>query len=143
MSAINTKIKEMRLSRGLTLLQVANYLGVQEATVQRYESGNIKNIKHETICKLAELFACDPSYLMGWSSTSISNSQNASNIQNSAVVQGNNATTLIVRNGNTQERELSDDESELLRIFALLTSRARHELMQHAFELEEKQNGGQ
>ena len=67
MATVNDRIKEMRKRKGLTLLEVAEYLGVQEATVQRYESGNIKNLKHETICKLAELFGCDPQYLLGWS----------------------------------------------------------------------------
>lgn len=67
MSTLNDRIKEMRKRKGLTLLEVAEYLGVQEATVQRYESGNIKNLKHETICKLADLFGCDPQYLVGWS----------------------------------------------------------------------------
>lgn len=67
MATLNERIKEMRKKKGLTLLEVAEYLGVQEATVQRYESGNIKNLKHETICKLAELFGCDPRYLVGWS----------------------------------------------------------------------------
>lgn len=66
MSALNDRIKEMRKKKGLTLLEVAEYLGVKEATVQRYESGSIKNLKHETICKLADLFGCDPRYLMGW-----------------------------------------------------------------------------
>ena len=66
MSELSVRIKEMRKKRRLTLLEVAEYLGVKEATAQRYESGSIKNIKHETICKLAELFDCDPRYLMGW-----------------------------------------------------------------------------
>ena len=66
MAEINERIKKMRKKRNLTLLEVAGYLGVKEATAQRYESGNIKNIKHDTICKLAELFDCDPMYLMGW-----------------------------------------------------------------------------
>ncbi len=66
MSTINERIKERRLSQGLTLLDVAEFLAVKEATAQRYESGDIKNIKHETIAKLAELFKCTPAYLMGW-----------------------------------------------------------------------------
>ena len=70
MSTLNDRIKEMRKKKGLTLLEVAEYLGVQEATVQRYESGNIKNLKHETICKLADLFGCDPQYLVGWTENS-------------------------------------------------------------------------
>lgn len=67
MSTLNDRIKEMRKKNRLTLLEVAEYLGVKEATVQRYESGSIKNLKHETICKLADLFGCDPRYLVGWS----------------------------------------------------------------------------
>ena len=62
----------------------------------------------------------------------------ASNIHNSAVVQGNNATTLIVRNGGVHERELSEEEIELLRIFEMLDVKARHSLMAAAWELEEK-----
>lgn len=66
MGILNDRIKEMRTKRGLTLAYVAEQLGIKEATMQRYESGEIKNIKHETITKLAEIFDCTPSYLMGW-----------------------------------------------------------------------------
>jgi Predicted transcriptional regulator len=66
MAILNEHIKEMRLKRGFTLIQVAELLGVKEATIQRYESGEIKNIKHEYIAKLAEIFNCSPAYLMGW-----------------------------------------------------------------------------
>ncbi len=67
MAVLNDRIKERRIASGLTLLQVADKLGVKEATVQRYESGEIKNIKHETIAELADIFNCSPEYLMGWS----------------------------------------------------------------------------
>lgn len=66
MSILNERIKERRLELGLTLLEVAEQLGVKEATMQRYESGQIKNIKHETIVALADIFKCTPAYLMGW-----------------------------------------------------------------------------
>jgi transcriptional regulator with XRE-family HTH domain len=66
MAILNERIKERRTSLDLTLVQVAEYLGVKEATVQRYESGDIKNIKHETIAELAKIFNCTPAYLMGW-----------------------------------------------------------------------------
>ena len=39
MAEINDRIKERRLAAGKTLLEVAEYLGVKEATAQRYESG--------------------------------------------------------------------------------------------------------
>lgn len=66
MSILNDRIKQRRLSLNLTLLYVAECLGVKEATAQRYESGEIKNIKHETIVRLAEILNCSPAYLMGW-----------------------------------------------------------------------------
>ena len=66
MSIINERIKQQRIKQGLTLLQVANALGVKEATAQRYESGEIKNIKYETIEMLSNILNCHPCYLMGW-----------------------------------------------------------------------------
>ena len=50
----------------MTLLEVAGLLGVKEATVQRYESGEIKNLKQHTIARLSEIFNTTPAYLMGW-----------------------------------------------------------------------------
>ncbi len=39
---LNERIKEMRTLKNMTLLEVAEILGVKEATMQRYESGEIK-----------------------------------------------------------------------------------------------------
>ena len=66
MATLQERIKERRNEQGFTLLDLANILGVKEATVQRYESGEIKNIKHETVVKLADILNCSPQYLMGW-----------------------------------------------------------------------------
>lgn len=68
-----SRIKEIRKKKGMTLLQVAERLGVSESTVQRYESGNIKNLKYETMVALSNLFGCSPSYLMGWDESNNSN----------------------------------------------------------------------
>lgn len=141
MAEINEKIKEMRLKNNLTLLAVAEHLGVKEATAQRYESGAIKNIKYEVILKLAELFKCEPCYLMGWGDDVKTNEASHSTITNSAVVQGNNATTLIVKNGGAQERELSDQAVELLRIFETLSVREQTDLLSFAFQLEARHEG--
>lgn len=66
MATLQERIKERRTNLGLTLLEIAEQLNVKEATVQRYESGEIKNIKHETIVELAKILKCSPQYLMGW-----------------------------------------------------------------------------
>ena len=67
MTKLQERMKERRIALNMTLLEVADKIGVKEATVQRYESGEIKNVKHETIVALAKLFQCSPQYLMGWS----------------------------------------------------------------------------
>ncbi|NMM62353.1 helix-turn-helix transcriptional regulator [Clostridium sp. P21] len=63
---MNEKIKNRREELGFTLQEVGDYLGVSKATVQRYESGEIKNLKLESIEKLATILKVSPSYLMGW-----------------------------------------------------------------------------
>lgn len=64
--ALSDVIKARRKALGLTLLEIANRVGVAEATVQRWESGAIKNIRYERIIKLAEVLETTPSALMGW-----------------------------------------------------------------------------
>lgn len=66
MATLQERIKERRTEKGFTLLDLADAIGVKEATMQRYESGEIKNVKHETVVKLAEILNCSPQYLMGW-----------------------------------------------------------------------------
>lgn len=46
-------LKTQRKKLGLTLADIAEAMGVSEATVQRWESGNIKNIRQERIASLA------------------------------------------------------------------------------------------
>lgn len=74
MGILNDRIKYRHQQLGYTLLYIADQLGVKEATVQRYESGDIKNIKHETVVSIAEILRCDPAYLMGWQESPISSS---------------------------------------------------------------------
>lgn len=66
MATLQERIKERRTEKGFTLLELADAIGVKEATIQRYESGEIKNVKHETVVRLAEILGCSPQYLMGW-----------------------------------------------------------------------------
>ena len=66
MSELSSVLKQRRKELGLTLAQIADAMGVAEATVQRWESGNIKSIRHEKISKLAEILMVSPSALMGW-----------------------------------------------------------------------------
>ena len=66
MAIWNERIREKRKESGITLAQIAEKLGVAEATAQRYESGNIKSIPYEHMCAYGEILHCSPCYLMGW-----------------------------------------------------------------------------
>ena len=66
MNGLSTVLKQRRKELGLTLAQIADRMGVAEATVQRWESGNIKSVRHDKIVKLAEVLGVNPASLMGW-----------------------------------------------------------------------------
>lgn len=59
-------IKERRQQLGLTMKEVADAVGVSEATVSRWESGDIENMRRDKIAKLAEALKISPAVLMGW-----------------------------------------------------------------------------
>lgn len=60
------RIKARRLELGMTLEELGNKIGVKKATIQRYESGKIKNLKRKTIMQIAKALETTPAYLMGW-----------------------------------------------------------------------------
>ena len=76
MSIWNERIHERRIEKGITLAQVAEKLGVTEATAQRYECGSIKSIPYDCMCAYGELLNCSPAYLMGWEENSSVNANN-------------------------------------------------------------------
>lgn len=56
-----TKLKKIRLYKGLTQKEVAIIVGISERTLQAYEQGkrSIKKASIESILKLAELYEID------------------------------------------------------------------------------------
>lgn len=60
------RLKKSRENKHMTLAELGEKIGRSEATVQRYESGNIKNLKNDTIQQIADALDVSPAYLMGW-----------------------------------------------------------------------------
>jgi HTH-type transcriptional regulator, cell division transcriptional repressor len=60
------RLKQIREEKGFTLAHLGTLIGVSEATIQRYESGEIKNPKHERIVALAAALGVKEGTLMGW-----------------------------------------------------------------------------
>lgn len=59
-ATIGRKIKELRLSNDLTQEQLGKILGVNKSAVQKYEAGDVKNLKRETIVTLCNHFRVYP-----------------------------------------------------------------------------------
>lgn len=60
------RLKQLRKEQGLTLKEVADAVGVEKATVFKWERGIIVNVRHDKIHMLAKLFNVTPTFLLGW-----------------------------------------------------------------------------
>ena len=58
-------LRTRRKALGLTLEEIAQATGVTRATVQRWESGGIRNVRYDKLSKLAKILEVTPAYLMG------------------------------------------------------------------------------
>ena len=61
-------IKARRKELGITLEEICDYVGVSKATVQRWETGSISNMRRDRIKKLSEILQLDPHQLIADSS---------------------------------------------------------------------------
>lgn len=59
------RIRMMRKECGLTQGELAQKLGLKDSAVAKYENGRVENIKRSTIQKMADIFGCSPTYLLG------------------------------------------------------------------------------
>ena len=66
---ISEKLKIRRKELDLTMLEVAQKTGVSEATVSRWESGDIANMRRDKIVLLARALQVSPAFIMGWDET--------------------------------------------------------------------------
>ena len=142
-SEFGKRLRSLRVERGYSMdtfcerYNEATKQKLSKSTVSRWEN-NTQEPMLSTVASIADFFGVTSLWLLGETDD---RSCSATNIQNSAVVQGNNATTLIVRNGKEGEMALSDMESELLHIFQSLSVRGQTRLLTRAFELESEEKG--
>lgn len=63
---INEIIKQRRMDLGLTMKAVADRVGVTEATVSRWESGDIANMRRDKIYALSKVLGISPMVILGY-----------------------------------------------------------------------------
>lgn len=62
----NDIIRTRRLELEMTMKELAQKVGVSEATISRWESGDIANMKRDKIAALARALEVPPAVLMDW-----------------------------------------------------------------------------
>lgn len=62
-------IKQRRQALGLTMKELAQKVGVSEATISRWESGNIASMKQTKIALLAQVLDVSPAILVSGETT--------------------------------------------------------------------------
>ncbi len=62
----NELIKSRRVELEMTMKELSRLVGVSEATISRWESGDIANMKRDKIAALARALDVSPSVLMNW-----------------------------------------------------------------------------
>ena len=107
MPELSTILRRRRQELGLTLAQIADKMNVAEATVQRWESGNIKSVRHEKIVRLAEILGVTPAQLVGWEENDTKPAAPSHSNQNIIRIAG--------RDGSYEERVLSDEQLTALK----------------------------
>jgi transcriptional regulator with XRE-family HTH domain len=58
------RIKELRITNGYTQEELGKILGVKKSAIQKYENGDVENIKRSRIKLLADALSVTPSYIM-------------------------------------------------------------------------------
>ena len=66
MRKINENIYSLRKQQNMSLEELGKKIGTSRQTIQRYESGEIKNIPYNKICSLADALGVSPAHLMGF-----------------------------------------------------------------------------
>lgn len=63
---IGERIKDMRISKGISQIELANKTNSSKQTIYKYENGIVTNIPSDKLESIANVLGCTPAYLMGW-----------------------------------------------------------------------------
>ncbi len=63
---IGKLIHDRRIELGMTMKELGEKCDISEATISRYESGNIKNMRRDVVAALAKALQINPKVLMDW-----------------------------------------------------------------------------
>ena len=95
----NEIIKSRRLKLNKTLEDIAGICKVSKATVQRWESGEIKNVRRDKIANLAIALDTSPEFLLGWNNEVELKEGFSKRLDNALKAKGISQSELVKRTG--------------------------------------------
>jgi len=119
MSNMGERIRMLRESLHMTQEELGEKIGVKKAAVNKYETGDVENIKRSSLFVMAELFGVSPSYLLGW--------DGAKTIEDSAVEN--------VQIDELIEKAYGGKTVELVRIFQQLNNEGKQKVCDFVSDL--------
>lgn len=118
-------IKNRRLELKLTLEEVAERVGVTKATVQRWESGLIENMRRDKIALLAKALNTTPIFILG-----LDNNPNTNYGVNNGII-GNNNQNNNISNG----KPLTPIQNAIVTVCSALTEKQQSDVLSYATAL--------
>ena len=68
--SVGSRIKELRESRHMSQVALADKINVSKQTLYKYENDIITNVPSDKIEAIGDVFKVSPQYIMGWENTS-------------------------------------------------------------------------
>lgn len=112
MNNIIARIKKRRTDLDMSYQELAKKTGLSKSTLQRYETGSIKNMPIDKLEVIANALDISPAYLMGWEKIDTNKKEN-----------------------NKTETSISIKEHKLLKSFNELNEIGKDEAIKRVYEL--------
>ena len=112
-----TRIRELRIISNMSQEELGRRVGVQRASIQKYEKGTVENIPLRTIEKIANVFSVSPTYIVGW---------------DNLVVNPLSAEVRVIQG---IKRFYGTDAVNLLEVYSMLSSVGRKKLLAYADDI--------
>jgi transcriptional regulator with XRE-family HTH domain len=133
---VSGRIFALLAEKGKSQKNLADSIGISQRTISAWKSRN-SDPPSDLICAIAAFFEVSLEWLLTGKERPCGFSVSGC-VTGNAIV-GANHGSVVVRNG--EERLLSDEAGELLRIYETLDVRRRMKLLDAAFSLEEEKGG--
>ena len=134
MEDFGERLRKLRINKDLSQAELAKQLGVVPSSVGKYERVPDSYPSVDILIKISDFFGVTLDYLLKGTEITPSVENNISGqLSNSPFIQANHGGMVI----NGENKSLSPEAVELLRIYELLGGRDRLKLLNFAVELEE------